>query len=195
MIATDQQIEDLNYETSLEPMFDSDETVMDSESFAEYQQEIQKAKQEATEKITKNLIDRERKIEKFNQSNISEQIRKRVEKQYSQNPTYIAFYALAGWDLPNGNKPKNSDKITKLSAESIINAFDKKTTLNKLSRRIYTKEAGGMDINTAAYYLGFESGIELVQSLMDFKTPKQNIENELQLYFDAKNHIEKSISE
>jgi hypothetical protein len=101
-----------------------------------------------------------------------ETMRAEVEAEVDAQPVYQAFKTLVGGKM-------DDDTEIKLNKESLVKKYgaDFVKRLPRSFGRIYTTK-GGMDADTAAEFLNFESGDALVEALVGMRDRKQLIEAE-----------------
>jgi hypothetical protein len=101
------------------------------------------------------------------------EMRKEVELETELTPVYAAFKTLTDGKLEDGTP-------IRLNKEALVERYGEEY-LKRLPRsfgRIYTRQ-GGMDPESAAEFLGFESGDALIEALAGMKPRKEYIEAEV----------------
>jgi hypothetical protein len=101
------------------------------------------------------------------------EMRKEVELETDLTPVYAAFKTLTDGKLEDGTP-------IRLNKEALVERYGEEY-LKRLPRsfgRIYTRQ-GGMDPESAAEFLGFESGDALIEALAGMKPRKEYIEAEV----------------
>lgn len=102
------------------------------------------------------------------------EMRTEVEVEVDLTPVYAAFKTLTEGKLEDGTP-------IRLNKESLVEKYGDQY-LKRLPRsfgRIYTRE-GGMDTESAAEYLGFESGDALIEALAGMKPRNEYIKAEIE---------------
>ncbi len=169
--ATDAEIEAARTEADMTPLFASatDANMTDAE-FEAYTNSVRDEVEVAKEKLQQKLMREFEREQKIWWKEARGEMRKIVEEEVNEMPAYRAFDQLALGSLrgQEGIKLDYLDLVTRYG-EAFVKTLPRPY--------VYAKK-GGVDADTAAEMLGFDSGEELVKALAALKPRKEYIEAE-----------------
>lgn len=171
--ATDEEIEAAQRQLDARPLFaTAADAGMTEGEFAAYRKTVEAASEAAKEKLQAELMrEYQRERERWWKDKRAE-VRLEVEAEIDATPVYQAFAALVEGKLPDGT-------AIKLDKADLVRRYGEEY-LKRLPRgfqRVYAAE-GGADIDTAAEALGFGSGKELIEALVNMRPRKDLIDAE-----------------
>jgi hypothetical protein len=171
--ATDAEIEAAKGEVNVDPLFlDAATAGMTQAEFEAYRASVVQATESGKEALTAKLMRELMRARKTWWKEARETMRAEVEAEVDAQPVYQAFKTLVGGKM-------DDDTEIKLNKESLVKKYgaDFVKRLPRSFGRIYTTK-GGMDADTAAEFLNFESGDALVEAVVGMRDRKQLIEAE-----------------
>ena len=170
ILATDEEIQQAKEAADLKALFaDAESAGMGEKEFSAYQKLLASSMQKARDKL---LAD---KLKAFEQENTDwwkqerERVRAQVAEEVVNSPTEQAWGVLRKGELPTGQP-------IKLSKQSLVDAFGA-AYLKRVWVGLYSV-VDGVDIDTAAELLGFDSGRQLVEALVNRRPPAELIKAE-----------------
>lgn len=171
--ATDSEIESASREMDFQPLFsDAASANMTDVEFFGYKKNLQQTTSQAKENLQLQLMaEYEREHQKWWKEQ-SEKTRLEVALEIDSQPVYQAFAALSNGSLPDQTP-------IKLDKSELIRRYGKEF-LNRLPKKrnaVYSKD-GGVDLESAAEVLGFDSGDQLVQALANMRDRNELVKEE-----------------
>lgn len=177
MVATEEEIEAMEAEADVLPMFtDAAAAGMSEREFANYKDLVGKASMTAREKLQTQVmaqLARERQAWWVEQR---EQVKEQVTAETNQHKDYIALSVLQKGIMPDGSALPEGISAAKLDRAAVIQIFGK-DFLKQLPRGVLTK-SGGIAPEQAAQIFGYESAQDLLTSLANARPKKALIEAE-----------------
>lgn len=169
--ATEEEISNQQNEAELNPLFTTaiDANMTDAE-FEAYSNSVKNEIETAKEKLQQKLMNELAREQKAWWKEQRTAMREEVAAEVEQMPVYVAFDRLALRTL----KGEESIKISYLD---LIARYGK-PFVNTLPRPYIYAKKGGIDADSAAEILGFNTGDELVQAIAQMKPKKEYIEAE-----------------
>lgn len=177
MVATEEEIEAMEAEADVLPMFtDAASAGMSEREFANYKELVGKASMTAREKLQAQVmaqLARERQAWWVEQR---EQVKEQVTAETNQHKDYIALSVLQKGIMPDGAALPEGISAAKLDRAAVVQIFGK-DFLKQLPRGVLTK-SGGIAPEQAAQIFGYESAQDLLTSLANARPKKALIEAE-----------------
>jgi hypothetical protein len=169
--ATEQEIQTAKTEADMTPLFASaqDANMTDAE-FEAYTTAVRDEIEVAKEKLEQKLLKEFEREQKIWWKESRAEMRKVVEQEVNEMPVYVAFQRLSLGAL----KGEESIKLDYLDLVARYGDAFVKT----LPRPYVYAKKGGLDADSAAEMLGYETGDDLVQALAQMKPRKEYIEAE-----------------
>lgn len=170
IVATDQQIMDAEQVTAALPLFkDAEAAGMTPEEFAAYQNSVELAHTDARDSVEEEIVREESRRASAEWREKLAKIREEVAEEVDLQPEYIAFKALRNGEMPDGTQG-----TLKLNSGELAERYGA-PAVRKLA---FTHSKTGQPLEIAANILGFESGDDLVKTLMGAQPRAQVIEQE-----------------
>lgn len=158
IVATDEQITAAEQVTQAIPMFDTAAKAgMTEEEFLQYRNQVELAHAEAAETMEQQIIREEERRNSKWWADETERVAKEVSEELDTMPEYQAIRALRTGAMPDGTTQK-----IKLQGSEIKEIYGT-AVLRKLAF-MHGKDGVPMDI--AAQILGFESGDQMIKSIL-----------------------------
>ncbi len=178
ILATDKEIADAQEKQNYKPIF-SDPAIygLSPDDFAKYQSAIDAAKLAADDtlraKVMKDITQTKTAMYKEDRARVHNEI----DQQANQTRVFKARSLLQLDKMPDGSpRPEGSPKL-KLDRSSLVKQYGKEI-LEKLPR-MYAKD-GGMDHNIVAEMLGYESGDQMVQEIVNSQPKADYVEQQVE---------------
>ncbi len=171
MYAGDEAITRAEKVVNVEPLFTTAEEMGVPQSiFDAYLKSSRSALESAKAAVEAKLVREAKREKEAWWREESAKVRAEVTAEVDADPTYQAFKALADGQLPNGTP-------IKLSKAALEAQFGKGVgkDLPRAFQRLYSLE-GGLDAETVAELLGFDSGSGMVEALKTLEPRKDRIE-------------------
>jgi len=169
--ATEQEIANEQEAGDISPLFTTAAAAnMTDAEFEAYSNSVKNEIETAKEKLQQKLMNELAREQKAWWKEQRTAMREEVADEVEQMPVYVAFDRLALRTL----KGEESIKISYLD---LIARYGK-PFVNKLPRPYIYAKKGGIDADSAAEILGFNTGDELVQAIAQMKPKKEYIEAE-----------------
>lgn len=171
--ATDAEIEAAKSQVNVDPLFlNAADAGMSEQEFALYRESIAQATESGKESLMAKLMRELQRERKTWWKSASDEMRKEVTKEVDEQPVYRAFAALVAGKI-------DEETPVKLNKQALIDKYgaDYVKRLPRSFGRIYTTQ-GGMDADTAAEMLGFDSGDRLIEALVGMRDRKELIDAE-----------------
>lgn len=170
IVATDQQIQDAEQVSAALPLFkDAEAAGMTPEEFAAYQNSVELAHTEARDSVEQEIIREETRRASAEWREQLGKIREEVAEEVDLQPEYVALKALR-----NGVMPDGTQGTLKLNSGELAERYGAQA-VRKLA---FTHSKTGQPLDIAANILGFESGDDLVKTLMGAQPRAMVIEQE-----------------
>lgn len=172
MVATDDM---LDAQGDTEQLYKSfGESGMTPDEWAEYLRGIEEVRYEAQEQVATEVMDEYEKTQKKWWKERRREVRKRMEKQVSEERVYRALDVLQRGKAPDGGERPEGVKAIKLSKDSIVDLMGE-GFLKRLPRPyVYTRD-GGMEVQSAASMLGYDDANQLLSELATAQNKKERI--------------------
>ena len=169
--ATEQEIQTAKTEADMTPLFASaqDANMTDAE-FEAYTTAVRDEIEVAKEKLEQKLLKEFEREQKIWWKESRAEMRKVVEQEVNEMPVYVAFQRLSLGAL------KGEESI-KLDYLDLVARYGEAFVKTLPRPYVYAKK-GGLDADSAAEMLGYETGDDLVQALAQMKPRKEYIEAE-----------------
>lgn len=169
--ATDAEIEAARTEADMTPLFASATAAnMTDAEFEAYTNAVRDEVEVAKEKLEQKLLRELEREKKIWWKETRAEMRKIVEAEVNEMPVYRAFDQLALGSL-------RGEEGIKLDYLDLVARYGEAFVKTLPRPYVYAKK-GGVDADTAAEMLGFDSGEELVKALAALKPRKEYIEAE-----------------
>ena len=170
IVATDQQIQEAEQVSAALPLFkDAEAAGMTPEEFAAYQNSVELAHTEARDSVEEEIVREESRRASAEWRDKLAKIREEVAEEVDLQPEYVALKALRSGQMPDGsegNMKLNSGELAERYGAPVV---------RKLA---FTHSRTGQSLDIAASILGFESGDDMVKTLMGAQPRAQVIEEE-----------------
>lgn len=171
--ASDAEIEAAKNEVNVEALFiDATAAGMSAQEFELYRASVAKATEAGKDALTAKLMRQLMRERKEWWKEASAKMREEVTLEVDSQPVYQAFKALVTGKM-------DDDTEIKLNKQSLVDKYGAEY-VKRLPRgfaRIYSAQ-GGMDADTAAEFLGYNSGDALIEALVGMRDRKELIEAE-----------------
>jgi len=172
LVATDQQIAEVEGELNIQPLFD-DTTILGSKA-EKYEQAIRDYRNTVSEQATDKLMkEYQREQKKWYRDELNS-IRFNVEQELNQSRTYLAWYALRKGTLPDGTAYTEDTLPPKLDRKAVEKVFGKDRTRN-LPKGIFAKKDGAHP-SILADLFQFRSDLEMLEALESAENPRDYAE-------------------
>ena len=171
--ATDAEIEAAKDQVNVDPIFlTAAEAGMSEQEFALYREGVAKTTESGKEALLVKLIREMDRSRKAWWKEEREKMKTEVTKEVDEQQVYRAFAALLAGKV-------DDDTPVKLNKQALIDRYgaDYVKKLPRSFGRIYTPN-GGMDADSAAEMLGYDSGDALIQAIVGMRDRKDLIEAE-----------------
>lgn len=176
ILASDAEIEAAKNEVNVQALLlDAAAAGMSSQEFELYRDSVAKATEAGKEALTAKLMRQLMRERKEWWKEASAKMREEVTLEVDSQPVYQAFKALVAGKM-------DDDTEIKLNKQSLIDKYGAEY-VKRLPRgfaRIYSAQ-GGMDADTAAEFLGYNSGDALIEALVGMRDRKELIAAETDL--------------
>ena len=176
ILASDAEIEAAKNEVNVKALLlDAAAAGMSSQEFELYRDSVAKATEAGKEALTAKLMRQLMRERKEWWKEASAKMREEVTLEVDSQPVYQAFKALVAGKM-------DDDTEIKLNKQSLIDKYGAEY-VKRLPRgfaRIYSAQ-GGMDADTAAEFLGYNSGDALIEALVGMRDRKELIAAETDL--------------
>lgn len=170
IVASDEQIQDAERVTAALPLFkDAEAAGMTEREFAQYQNSVELAHTDARDSVEEEIVREEARRQSKWWNEQLDAIRNEVTEEVDLQPEYVARNALR-----NGQNPDGSAGNFKLSSSELADRYGKPAT-QKLA---FMHSKDGISLDLAANILGFESGDDLVKTMLGAQPRKAVIEAE-----------------
>ena len=166
MLIGDEQVEQVQSEQGLKPLFDNPRSIgMNEEQASRYEKKWFEAERATTERMTAKLVDQVKRQETREWNAERDAIRDELAKEVDSRPEQIANAHLRYGKMPDGSPLPEGIEQVKISKKSIMDRYGE-AVLKKVQRPpyIYSVE-GGIDVEDAAVMFGFDSGEQLINKL------------------------------
>lgn len=171
--ATDAEIEAAKEQVNVDPIFlTAAEAGMSEQEFALYREGVAKTTESGKEALLAKLMREMQRERKAWWKEEREKMKADVTQEVDEQPVYRAFAALLAGKV-------DDDTPVKLNKQALIDRYgaDYVKKLPRSFGRIYSP-SGGMDADSAAEMLGYESGDSLLEALVGMRDRKDLIEAE-----------------
>lgn len=171
--ATDAEIESAKEQINVDPIFlTAEEAGMTEQEFALYRKSVSQATESGKEALLAKLMREMQRDRKTWWKEEREKMHAEVTKEVDEQPVYRAFAALIAGQV-------DEDTPVKLNKQALIDRYgaDYVKRMPRSFGRIYTT-TGGMDADSAAEMLGYDSGDKLIEALVGMRDRKELIEAE-----------------
>lgn len=178
LVATDQEISNARDEAGYQPLFeDAQAAGMTPEEYERYRQSAEQARISAEDELTRRVMrEQQREVEGW-WKQAREQLREAVAAEVNQRREYVALSVLQRGTLPDGSPLPEGVEAFKISRQSLVDAgFGE--SLSRLPRPYVYSRKGGVPLDMAADMLGYRTGAELVEALVNARPRRQLIEAE-----------------
>lgn len=176
ILASDAEIEAAKNEVNVKALLlDAAAAGMSPQEFELYRDSVAKATEAGKEALTAKLMRQLMRERKEWWKEASAKMREEVTLEVDSQPVYQAFKALVAGKM-------DDDTEIKLNKQSLIDKYGAEY-VKRLPRgfaRIYSAQ-GGMDADTAAEFLGYNSGDALIEALVGMRDRKELIAAETDL--------------
>lgn len=170
IVASDDQIQDAERINDALPLFkDAEAAGMTEKEFAQYQNSVELAHNDARDSVEEQITREEtRRQSKWWNDQLAD-IKQEVTEEVDLQPEYIARNALR-----NGQNPDGSAGAFKLNSAELADRYGKQAS-QKLA---FMHSKDGLPLDMAANILGFESGDDMVKTMLGAQPRKDVIEQE-----------------
>lgn len=170
IVASDEQIQDAERVSDALPLFkDAEAAGMTDREFAQYQNSVELAHADARDSVEEEIVREEtRRQSKWWDEQLAA-IRTEVTEEVDLQPEYVALNALR-----TGQSPDGSAGAFKLNSAELADRYGK----GARQKLVRTYSADGISLDLAANILGFESGDDMVKSMLGAQPRKDVIEAE-----------------
>lgn len=170
IVASDEQIQDAERVTEALPLFkDAEAAGMTEHEFAQYQNSVELAHADARDSVEEQITREEtRRQSKWWNEQLAA-IRTEVSEEVDLQPEYIARNALRSGQAPDGRAG-----VFKLNSAELSDRYGKQAT-QKLA---FMHSKDGISLDMAANILGFQSGDDMVKTMLGAQPRKAVIEAE-----------------
>ena len=170
IVASDEQIQDAELVSDALPLFkDAEAAGMTEREFAQYQNSVELAHADARDSVEEQITREETRRQSKWWSEQLDSIRTEVAEEVDLQPEYVARNALR-----SGQNPDGSAGAFKLKSAELADRYGKAVT-QKLA---FMHSKDGISLDMAANILGFESGDDMVKSMLGAQPRKDVIEAE-----------------
>lgn len=170
LVASDEQIQDAERINDALPLFkDAEAAGMTEREFAQYQNSVELAHADARNSVEEQITREETRRQSKWWNEQLDAIRTEVSEEVDLQPEYLARNALR-----SGQNPDGSAGTFKLSSAELSDRYGKAAT-QKLA---FMHSKDGISLDMAANILGFESGDDLVKTMLGAQPRKAVIEAE-----------------
>lgn len=176
LIATDDEIQATEAQNIFKPSADISELMTDSER-ASYMRTAQEAHDEAvTDALRRKIHTEQREATKWWKSE-REKARKEIADDLWQQPVYQAWHFLTKGEFYNTETPKDL-KGLRLNRQKLIDAIGTEGVLQDMPRTVppMWRKNGGLHPDELAEMVGYASGYELIQDMINSENPTKAIE-------------------
>lgn len=171
LVATDQQIAEVEGELNIAPLFD-DTTILGSKA-TNYEQAILDYRNTVSEQATDKLMKEYQREQKKWYKDELNSIRSNVEQELNKSRTYLAWFALRKGTLPDGTGYAADTLPPKLDRKAVEKIIGKDRTRN-LPRGIFAKD--GAHPSILADLFQFRSDVEMLEALETAENPRDYVE-------------------
>lgn len=170
IVASDDQIQDAERVSAALPLFkDAEAAGMTDKEFAQYQNSVELAHTDARESVEEQITREETRRQSKWWNEQLDAIRTEVTEEVDLQPEYVARNALR-----SGQNPDGSAGEFKLNSAELADRYGKAAT-QKLA---FMHSKTGISLDMAANILGFESGDDMVKTMLGAQPRKAVIEAE-----------------
>lgn len=170
IVASDEQIQDAERVNAALPLFkDAEAAGMTEREFAQYQNSVELAHTDARDSVEEQITREETRRQSKWWNDQLAAIRTEVAEEVDLQPEYMARNALR-----SGQNPDGSAGTFKLNSAELADRYGK-TATQKLA---FMHSKDGLSLDLAANILGFESGDDLVKTMLGTQPRKAVIEAE-----------------
>lgn len=170
IVATEQQIQDAEQISAALPLFkDAEAAGMTEQEFAAYQNSVELAHADARDSVEEEVArEEERRHSAWWREQLGK-VREEVTEEVDLQPEYVALKALRSGQMPDG-----SEGNLKLNSAELAERYGA-PVVRKLA---FTHSKTGQPMDIAANILGFESGDDMVKTLMGAQPRAEVIDQE-----------------
>lgn len=177
MVATEAEIQAMEAEASVEPMFtDAASAGMTDAEFAAYQEQVSKAGLLAREALQAQVLAQLARERTAWWKEKTAEMQAEVLAEANQRPVYIALSVLQDGTMPDGSALPEGLQAGKLSRQAVA-ALLGKDFVKKLPRGT-TTASDGMTPDHAAWIFGYQSAEEFLTDLANVRPKKELVEAE-----------------
>jgi len=170
LVASDEQIQDAERINDALPLFkDAEAAGMTEREFAQYQNSVELAHADARDSVEEQITREETRRQSKWWNEQLDAIRSEVSEEVDLQPEYVARNALR-----SGQNPDGSAGTFKLNSAELADRYGKAAT-QKLA---FMHNKDGISLDMAANILGFESGDDMVKTMLGAQPRKAVIEAE-----------------
>lgn len=170
LVASDEQIQDAERVSDALPLFkDAEAAGMTEREFAQYQNSVELAHADARDSVEGQIVREETRRQSKWWNEQLDVIRREVGEEVDLQPEYVARAALR-----NGESPDGRPGTFKLSSAELADRYGKPG----VQKMAFMHSREGLPLDMAANILGFESGDEMVKSIMGAPSRKEVVEQE-----------------
>lgn len=178
LVATDQEISEARDEAGYRPLFnDAQAAGMTADEYERYRQSAEQARHEAEDELTRRVMREQQRETKSWWKESREQVREEVANEVNQRREYVAMSVLQRGTLPDGSPLPEGTSAFKINKQSLIDDGYSES-LNRLPRPYVYSREGGVPLDMAADMLGYRSGNELFEALVNARPRAKLIEAE-----------------
>lgn len=191
LFATDRQIETAERDAEVTPLLTDAATYGMSETeFAAYKDLVQRASDESRDTLQQKLMDQYQRARKEWWQKERDKTRQEVADEVHKQPQYQALSILQKGKMPDGSELPEDVQPIKLDLNEIDRRYGKSskkvedgqrlgsTITNKLVDLRVVRREGGVSLEVAAELLGFRSGDDLIQAVVNARPMNELIDAE-----------------
>lgn len=172
MLATDAEIAEAREQQYQEALISDGLAIgMDADAFAAYNEAVELARADAEAALAAEVLTAEERAQAAMRSEERRRVRAEVERHTRGLPAYRALLFLRAGKLPDGTSVPEAERF-KLSKEALLDDYG--PSFLKNLRGTYSA-VGGETPETAALALGFGSGRELIEAMVNAPPMQQVI--------------------
>lgn len=170
LVASDEQIQDAERISEALPLFkDAEAAGMTEREFAQYQNSVELAHTDARDSVEEQVTREETRRQSKWWNDQLAAINQEVTEEVDLQPEYVARNALR-----SGQNPDGSAGTFKLNSAELADRYGKQAT-QKLA---FMHSKDGISLDMAANIMGFESGDDMVKTMLGAQPRKDVIEQE-----------------